>query len=243
VLVTRALAGVLADGGDAVGTLFRIEEDGTDHRVIGVVENVELAGLESPWGEEGIIYLSDPARGPTSPVFVLRTSGDPRALLPLVRGMIAEIDPNQPVTRLAPVEDLMWEATLRPRFFLALMSTFALVALLLAAVGLYGLLSISVGQRRREIGVRAALGAERRGIHALIMANGLRLVVVGILIGAALSYYSSRVLDELLFETSRTDLLTLAVVASTMLAVASLASWVPARRATRVDPMEVLREE
>jgi ABC-type antimicrobial peptide transport system permease subunit len=130
-----------------------------------------------------------------------------------------------------------------PRFFLTLMTIFAGLAALLAAIGLYGVLSFAVGQRLQEIGVRRALGAGSGDVRSLVLCDGLRLAVVAVVVAGGLTLWTSRFLDGLLFETSARDGLTLALAVPVMLAVAGVACWVPARRAVRVDPVEILKAD
>jgi len=131
----------------------------------------------------------------------------------------------------------------KPRFFTTLMAVFAGVGLALAGIGLYGVLSFAVSQRTREMGIRVALGAASADVRGLILRRGVRLAAWGILVGAALALGGGRVLDGLLFETSARDAATFGITTLLLLGVAALASWVPARRATRVDPARVLTAE
>jgi predicted permease len=244
VLVTESFARRFGGLDQAVGAVFRFGDDGTRHHVTGVVENVKLNGPLSPYRDEGILYLSQdaPDFGITSS-FAIRTNGSVSALIGEIRRSIAILDPDQPIAQLRPVSDGLWQSSARPRFFLVLIGAFSVVATVLAAIGLYGLLAFLVGTRRREIGVRVALGAGAAGVRALILAGGLKLTAVGLAVGVVAVGATSRILEPLLFETSTTDPVALGSAGALLLSVAAAASYFPARSATRVDPVEVLRDE
>lgn len=244
VLVSESLAQRLAPGGSAVDLVFRFGREGQPHRVSGVIGDVEWRGPDAPFGDEAIMYLSEERSVDTRGAsFAIRTGDDARALLPAVRAVVAEMDPHQPIDRLATMDDQLWESLASPRFFLTVMAMFAAVAFVLAGLGLHGLLSFCVSQRRHEIGVRIALGASASGVRSLVVGSALRITGMGLMIGMAVSLYGSKAIQGLLFETSRTDILTLVVVASSLGAWAALASYLPARRATSVNPVEVLRHD
>ncbi|MEE8148186.1 MAG: FtsX-like permease family protein, partial [Longimicrobiales bacterium] len=242
VLVTRTLSELISRGGDATGLRFRFGTAVPWWTVVGVVEDMSLStgmGLNA----YGVISLLPRAGHGLRLAFTAHTEGDPNALLPAMRRAIHEVDPNQPIARLRTFDQVMWESVSRPWFFLVLMGIFAALALLLASLGLYGVLSFSVTQRTREMGIRVALGAGARRVRSLVLGEGLRLAAIGTVLGVGTSLWASRTVEDLLFETSRTDILTLVVVATTMMTIAAVASYVPARRATRVDPVEVLKAE
>ena len=241
VLVTKTLSELISRGGDATGRRFRMGQIGPWWTVVGVVEDLKLnrLGLNA----YGIITLLSPdGHGPRL-AFAARTEGDPNALLPAMRRAIHEVDPAQPIAALRTFDQILWESVSRPWFFLVLMGIFAALALLLASLGLYGVLSFSVTQRMREMGIRVALGAGAQRVRALVLGEGLRLAAIGTVLGVGTSLWASRTVEGLLFETSPTDVLTLVLVGATMMMVAAVASYVPARRATRVDPVQVLRVE
>jgi putative ABC transport system permease protein len=156
---------------------------------------------------------------------------------------VREVDPNQPVHRLKTMQDMV-DSSLAPRkFVVRLLGFFALVALFMAALGLYGVISYSVAQRTQEIGIRMALGAESGSLLALVVRQGLRLAGVGVLIGLILAVVCGRLLENQFFGVNPLDPVTFVSISAALLAAASLASYIPARRATKVDPLEALRYE
>jgi predicted permease len=173
--------------------------------------------------------------------FVLRTSVDPRALLAAVGPLVRAVDPEQPVSNVRSMDDVRDAAVVRPRFLATLLAAFGAAAVLLAAVGIYGLMSYTTTQRTKELGVRMALGASRRAVLRLVLGEGARLAVAGVGLGVLAALALSRVLASLLFGVRATDPLTLVGVSAAMAAIAALASWLPARRAARVDPASALR--
>jgi putative ABC transport system permease protein len=175
--------------------------------------------------------------------FVIRTSGDPSALAPAVKNAIWSIDRNQPIVRVVTMNELMRISEAERRFVLILFAAFGITALLLAAVGIYGVLSGSVNERMREIGVRAALGATRRNILTLVLRDGLTLTAAGIAIGLVGAAAASGALTTLLFGISRLDFATYLGVVALLALVAAIACATPAWRASRVDPSITLRAE
>jgi putative ABC transport system permease protein len=158
-----------------------------------------------------------------------------------VRKTVWEIDKDQPVSDIASMESIVSESVARQRFSMLLLGIFATLALVLAAVGIYGVMSYSVAQRTREIGIRMALGAQRSDVLKLTIGQGLRLVVTGVVIGLAAAFVLTRVMSSLLFGISATDPMTFITISLVLVSVAILASYIPALRATRVDPMFALR--
>jgi ABC-type antimicrobial peptide transport system permease subunit len=175
--------------------------------------------------------------------FVLRVTGEPAGLVAAVRGAVAEVEPNQPIHNVMTMEQRLANTTTSRRLNAALLGSFAGVALLLAVVGIYGVMSYAVTQRRREIGVRMALGAQRKDVLGIIIRHGLRLTLAGVVIGLGAALALTRYLSSLLYSVTTTDPLTYGVLSVLLLGVALLACCVPARRATQVDPIEALRHE
>ncbi|HYL92684.1 MAG TPA: ABC transporter permease [Alphaproteobacteria bacterium] len=213
--------------------------------IVGVVADVKQALASDPATEMYVPFRQ--AENKVLPVLaltlVIRTSRDPLALTSAVRGTIRQIDPNQPVIRIRSMEQNMADSIAQPRFRTVLLAIFAGVALVLAAVGIFGVMAYSVSQRTRELGVRMALGASGNQILKLILGNGLRLTMIGLVLGLAATAALTRYFASLLFGVRAYDPLTFAVMAGTLLMVALLACYIPARRATRVDPIVVLRHD
>jgi putative ABC transport system permease protein len=153
------------------------------------------------------------------------------------------VDKDQPVSDIRTMEDILSESMARQRFSMLLLGIFAAVALVLAAVGIYGVMSYSVAQRTREIGLRMALGAQRSDVLKLVVGEGLKLVLIGVVFGLVAAFILTRVMASLLFGVSATDPTTFVAISLVLISVAVLASYIPARRATRVDPMIALRYE
>jgi len=174
---------------------------------------------------------------------VLSTEVEPRTLAGTVRKTVWEIDRDQPVSNISTMEEVLSDSLSRQRFSMLLLAVFAGVALVLAAVGLYGVMSYSVAQRTREIGLRMALGAQTRDVLKLVVGQGLKLVLVGVAVGLLGAFALTRLMASLLYGVSATDPLTLATISLMLIGVAALASYVPARRATKVDPLTALRYE
>ena len=220
------------------------EQDVPWMEVVGVVGDVKQ-GLATEAPTE--MYVPFRQANQVLPVFalsmVLRTSGEPLTLANSVRGAIHELDPNQPVVKIRTMEENLAGSISQPRFRTLLLGIFAGIALLLAAVGIYGVMAYSVAQRTREIGVRVALGSTPGAIFRLIIGNGMRLTVAGVMVGVVAAGALTRYLSALLFQVGAYDPLTLAGVAILLIGIALVACFVPARRATRVDPMVALRDE
>ena len=176
-------------------------------------------------------------------IFMVRAERNPLSLSEPARGIIRGLDPAQPIAEVRTLEDILGENFARQRFSAWLLSGFSIVALVLAGVGIYGVLAYSVTARTRELGVRAALGADARSIIALVLKTGARPVMGGVVIGIAGALALTGLLKSLLFGIGPRDLLTFLVVPCLLAAVALLAAFLPARRAAHLDPMEALRIE
>jgi putative ABC transport system permease protein len=182
-------------------------------------------------------------RGGRTWYLALRTTGDPLALIGPLRAAVHQLQPNMPLTEVQTMEAAMESSLGQRRAIMLIFSLFAGLALVLAVVGLYGVMSYSVAQRTREIGVRMALGALGSDVQRLVVAQGLRLCLVGLGVGLLAALALTHVLDSQLYGVSATDPLTFASLAALLLAVATLAALLPARRATRIDPMIALRSD
>jgi len=175
--------------------------------------------------------------------FVIRVTGEPAGLISAVRTVVAEVEPNQALYNVMTMKQRLANTTTSPRLNAALLGSFAAVALLLAVVGIYGVMSYAVAQRTREIGMRMALGAQPGNVMRLVMGQGMRVVLIGAGLGLVGALALARVLRNLLFEVAPTDPATFVCVTLLLSAVALLACYVPARRAARIDPMVALRQE
>jgi putative ABC transport system permease protein len=230
-------------GGDALGRRFRLKDE-ADPRwitIVGIVPDIQNGDLNDDL--EPSAYLAFPYLAIRNTGFVLRTRGDPLQVAQAARRAIRAADPNLPVFQVAPMEkvrmDGVWEYALFGKMF----STFGGVALFLAAIGVYGVLAYAVGQRLREIGVRVALGAQRADVLRLVVRQGLVLAGAGVALGLLGAIGVTRVVGGFLYEVSPTDPLSFVSISALLTAIACLASYVPARRATQVDPLEALRVE
>src|SRR5271157_997351 len=238
-VVNETLARHLWPGGDPVGQRLPLLRD--ELTVIGVVGNTRHEGLgEDPASEIYAPYLQQPD---DSMQLAVRTAQDPTSLASAVRGEIAAIDSEQPIYNVTTLEQTLSYSVAPRRFNMLLLGIFAAIALALATVGIYGVMAFSVTQRTHEIGIRMALGAERRDVLGLVVRHGLRLTVVGVVLGVAGAWALTRLLTSFLYDVRPTDPLTFLVVPAGLVAVAILASYIPARRAAKVDPMVALRYE
>ena len=174
---------------------------------------------------------------------IVRGTHDPAQLAPAVRSEVHGLDPNLPVSNIKPLRQMIYERVSPKRLMTYLFGVFALIALLLASVGIYGVMSYAVTQRTQEIGIRMALGAQALDVLKLIVQNGMTIALVGVAIGLAFAFALTRLLASLLFKVTTTDLTTFAAVSISLVVVALLACYIPARRATRVDPLVALRYE
>jgi putative ABC transport system permease protein len=240
VIVDEVLARTHWPGESAVGK--RLNANGPRDamsRIVGVVGHVRRAGPR----EEGEPQIYLPAlQSPQPPMYyTARTNGDASALVPAVREAVRQTDARLALAKLGPMPDLVARVMSRERFSTVLLTIFGAVALLLAAVGLYGVMAFLVEQRTREIGIRLALGGQPSHVLRRVMAEGLTMTAIGVGVGLAIAVPLARLLKESLFEIGATDPLTYAGIAALLIAVSVVATYVPARRAMRVDPVEALR--
>jgi putative ABC transport system permease protein len=243
VLINETAARTYFSGADPIGQRIALGQGGfaSGAEIIGIVDDVKYLGVDSSVLPGVYIpYLQSPRSGAV--VFVRVHEGTP-SLLPAVRTDVAALDPDLPVIGVRMMDERIAEDTWRTRTMAWLLGAFAALALLLAAVGLYGVVSQGVEQRRREIGVRMAIGADRRQIVSLIIGRVLRISVAGIVIGILCAIPAMRVLSSLLYRVRPGDPIVFSLFAMVLLAVALLAGYVPARRAARLDPLTTLRAE
>ncbi|HEY2824544.1 MAG TPA: ABC transporter permease, partial [Gemmatimonadales bacterium] len=249
VLINQSMAKVYFPNQDPIGQRVQLgatpSTDFPSMEIVGVVGDV-IQGLGLDPKAEMYLPYRQADRAPLS-VFqmslVVRTAGDPHLMAGAVRGAVAELNPNQPVVRPRTMDDNMAASVSQPRFRTWLIGIFAGLALLIASVGIYGVMSYSVAQRTSEIGIRVTLGAQRSDIARVIVGESLRYTLVGVVLGLAGGLVLSRLLKTFLFGVSTSDPLTFAGVAILLIVVAVIASLIPARRAIRVDPIVALRYE
>ncbi len=209
--------------------------------IVGVVEDVKEDGLNDQTSAEIYLpYLQNPS---SLMNLLVRSTSDPLRLVASVRSQVLAVDGDQPVYNIMTMENVFSQSLAEPQVITSLLATFAAVALILAAIGVYGVMSYSVAQRTHEIGVRMALGAQERHVLRMIVGQGLKLVLVGVAIGVMTAFAVTRVISNLLFGVTATDPLIFVVVPLLLVVIAMLASYFPARRAMKVDPMIALRNE
>ncbi|HVH89456.1 MAG TPA: FtsX-like permease family protein, partial [Terriglobales bacterium] len=217
--------------------------DGARFTIVGIARNAKYRMLTSP--TEPVIYLpiyqSFRSEGDTT--IHLRTTGDPVALASSVEETIHQLNPELPLFNVNPLSVTMQLGSLFQRVAVTFAGSFGFLAMLLAAVGIYGVVAYTTRQRTREIGIRVALGAEKRGIYSLVLGQGFRLTLAGLVVGTALALAFTHLLKAQLFGVSETDAITFTSVGLLLAVVALVACHIPARRATRVDPMVALRYE
>jgi predicted permease len=213
------------------------------HTVIGVAKDVRQRGVERPAGTELYVSLDQHGVSPPSMNVVMRTTLPPAALSGTVERVVREVEASVPVVRLRDMDSVFAESIRRPKLIAQLLGAFAGLALLLAAIGTYGVLSYTVTERRREIGIRVALGATRSHVLTQIMRQGLQVTAIGVTIGLGGALAVNRLIASLLFGVQPADIVTIAFVIATITTVSAVASWLPAWRASRLDPNVVLRDE
>jgi hypothetical protein len=237
-VISRSLARRLWGDEDPTGAWVTAGQQ-TRVRIVGVVGELRHDGYDGPPRDE--LFLAQGQVGMGSMTYVLRASGDPASVIGPAQEVIWSLDPLQTIYDTATVPELLAASVAPRRFALAVMAAFAVVALAVAAAGLYGVMSVAAGQRTREFGVRLALGASPREIAVLVLSSGLRLGVAGVAAGLTGAYAGARLFEQQLFDISAADPLAFGATAVVVLLAGLAASWLPARRATRVDPLVALR--
>jgi putative ABC transport system permease protein len=217
------------------------ESENQPSEIIGVVGDVHQIGLDT--AAVPTVYWPHPELVMSGMTILVRTSNDPLGVASGIRTELQQLDREQPMSGIATMDQLLADSLSRARFTMFLLGIFAAVALVLSAVGIYGLIAYSVTQRTQELGIRIALGAQRRDVLSLVLSQGTRLTLLGVALGIGAALAITRLLASLLFGISATDPVTFAGVAGLLGFVALLACFIPARRATRVDPIVALRYE
>jgi putative ABC transport system permease protein len=216
-------------------------EDPMMREIIGVVGDIRNSKLSTP---PRAAYYVPATQVPFSQMIaVVKTNSEPRSFIPAVTKEVAAMDPDVPLFAVKSMEEYMSASVAAPRFSTTLLAIFAGVALVLTIVGLYGVMSYSVAQRTNEIGIRLALGAQSRDVLMMVVKQGSMLILLGLVIGLAGAYALTRLIESLLFGVTPKDPFTFAAVAVLLAVVALMACYIPAWRATKVDPLEALRYE
>lgn len=244
VVVNETLAREIFPGEDAIGRSIRMgPNDAPDRMIVGIVNDVRHVGLDAPQTYQVYVPQAQWVWAETGLNLVVRTTGDPMAVAASIRAVLREIDPAQPLTRVQAYDEIVAAATGPRRIAAQLLIAFAVIALLLAAVGLYGALGVVAGQKKQEIGLRLALGADGGQIRRLLLFQGLRPAVAGLVAGLGIAALAGGVLRSLLYGVDRLDLVTFAGAAAVLVAAAALACAIPAARAARVNPATALRAD
>lgn len=244
VIINETLAKAGWPGQDPIGRRMRPGGENSQSPwmlVVGVIKDVHRSEVTRPIRPE--LYLCSLQATPRTQTLVVRTAGDPQAIFPAIRGEIQKLDPQLPLFAMGTLAGEVSETLTQPRFQATLFGGFAGIALLLAAIGIYGVTAHAVGQRTQEVGIRMALGARRGDVMRLLLGQHLRPALVGVVIGLAGALVLSRYLESLVYGVAATDPATFGFMGVSLLAVAVIACWIPAGRAMRVDPLIALRND
>jgi predicted permease len=239
VVVNDALARQHFPDGSAVGSSLLFDDEVIP--IVGVVGDIRQSAIAEPG--QPTIYIDNQQNSRVKVTLVTRTSGEPLTMAGAVQAAIRSLDPDQTITSVFTYDDLVSEALARPRLLTVLLAAFGVLGLALGALGIYGVQAYLVSQRRREIGVRMALGAQPGAVLRMVVARGMLLAGVGIAIGLASALAVTRYLRSVLYGVAPSDPLTFAAVAIALFGIATLASWLPARRAAAVDPVVALHTD
>jgi putative ABC transport system permease protein len=242
-VISEAAARRVFPGEDPIGRHIDvfIGEAGPPYEIVGVVKDIRIASLDVDVFP--MVYIPHTQLSVGSMTLVVRTSGNPRSLATGVGAAVHELDPELPLADVQPLDDVVAFTIARPRVIMTLLVAFAVMAMLLAGVGVYGVMAYSVGQRTQEIGVRMAMGATRGAVFRMVIGQAFTLAAIGVAVGLVAAAGATRVLQTLLYDTEARDPSTFALAALVLMAVAMLASYVPARRGTRIALAEALHPE
>jgi putative ABC transport system permease protein len=241
VIINQTVAQKYFPAQDAIGKHLANSRDKIQMEIVGIVGDVKFTGLNTPYIPE--MYMPQLQNPAATMTLVVRSTSNPQPLIAAVRQKAAEIDPDLPFSNVASMNEVVSASVAQPRLTTQFTGFFAALALLLTAVGVYGVLAYSVTQRIHEMGIRMALGASRSEILKMVVGQGMKLVAFGLILGLVVSLAATRLLATLLFGTSARDPLTFAAVTLLLLVVALFAAYIPARRASLVDPIVALRHE
>jgi putative ABC transport system permease protein len=241
-LINEAMARRFFVNEDPIGKSLVLGINGFAGQIVGIVGDVKHVGLDAETNDEVYAAYSQ-APFWTDMTLLVRTLGDPLSVAGSVRREVRALDSQVPIGRVRTMEAIAAESVAQPRFRGLLLGLFGIAALLLASVGIYGVMSYAVTQRTHEIGIRMALGAQVGEVRTLVLKNGMTLALIGVVLGLAASFALTRLLESLLFRVTATDATTYAAVSAVLIVVALLACYIPARRATKVDPLVALRYE
>jgi putative ABC transport system permease protein len=239
VVVSQQLVDAVFPNEDPLGKRLVMAMGNQPFEIIGVVGDIRHQSLQGPLSTT--MYM--PSQEPGRRNLVIRTQGDPMSLVGAVRKEVTALDPDQPIAAIRPMTEWVAMSAAGARYRTILLGLFALLAMILAATGIYGVMSYSVAQRTQEIGVRMALGARPLDVMRLVVQQGMILALIGVAVGVAGALALTRVMSSLLFGITQRDPFTFVVVAILLIVVAFIACFVPARRATKVDPLVALRYE
>jgi putative ABC transport system permease protein len=244
-IVSEALVRQVYPNEDPIGKRVHVAIGGVQRpdgaEIIGVVGDIRMVSLNETI--QNAVYMPHTQLPIGVMTFVVRSSVEPRSLIPSVAAAVRASDPTLPLADVATMDEVVAATLARPRAVSTLLAVFAVIALILAGVGVYGVMAYAVSQRTQEIGVRMALGASTASVFRMMLGDALRLVAIGIVAGVFAAAWLSRFVTAMLFNTGRFDVITFVVTALVLGAVATLASYVPARRGMRIAPVEALRAE
>lgn len=243
VIIDEDMERFLWGGRGAVGKRFRVDDGDRWLTVVGVVRDLRLMGRDQRQGASQILYAAATDAAWSYASVAVRSDGDPATLLPIIQQAVRTLDPQQALYTLQTAAQALADEEQKPRFIMTLMTLLAGIAVTLAGVGLYGTLSYSVSRRDRELGIRMALGAHRGSVRGMVLREGIEVAVLGILMGILGAMLASKAIQGLLYDVAPRDPQVLVSAALFFLGIAAVASFLPARRATRLDPVEVLKAE
>ena len=214
--------------------------------IVGIVKDVRQLGLDRPPVPEFFIDFRQIPGYPfpeSGPYFTVRTAGPPEPMIAAIRGVLRELDPRAVLSSVDSMDAIVSSSVSRPRLYAVLTGVFALMAMTLAAIGIYGVMAFAVSQRTHEMGIRMALGARPRAVMGLVLRHSAVLIAIGLIAGLSGAAAATRILEGLLFGLTPFDAATVVAASLVFAAVAAFASWIPARRATRIEPVVALRGE